>query len=354
MIKIVEKKTRKRNPMRAVCCLSCKNKISLNRLKLHLKTCNGKIKNQPRKIDYSHMIYSKIGSDLVCNCGKICDTLGNLKLHYWRKHSEDGKKFIPTPTGTKIAWNKGLTKENNKSLKLSSETYQQRKAQGLYKPRVYSLEARLNLSNKTKEWIKNNPGRLGGANGGGKGCKGVYRGIRCDSSWELAYVLYNIDRGISFVRNKEKFLYYHQNSPHYYTPDFIENGIYIEVKGYDRNSHLLQDKISQFPHELKLLRYPEMEPLLNYVINKFGKNFTDLYDNKIKKEYIDRSNRARKFQKFNEYEKAMQTISIDFSKKRWIPELAAILGCSRNIARRFIKERFPEIFKIAYKHHLNK
>ena len=39
------------------------------------------------------------------------------------------------------------------------------------------------------------------------GIKGWYKGFWCDSSWELAYVIYNLDHGIEFRRNTEKFEY---------------------------------------------------------------------------------------------------------------------------------------------------
>lgn len=38
--------------------------------------------------------------------------------------------------------------------------------------------------------------------GSGVGKSGWYNGIYCDSSWELAYVIYHIDNNLPIIRNK--------------------------------------------------------------------------------------------------------------------------------------------------------
>ena len=53
---------------------------------------------------------------------------------------------------------------------------------------------------------------------------GTYKGIHCDSSWELAYVMYNLDHDIEFERCIDHFTYYDKNGKsHEYFPDFILN-----------------------------------------------------------------------------------------------------------------------------------
>lgn len=42
---------------------------------------------------------------------------------------------------------------------------------------------------------------------GGKGIRGWYKGYWCDSSWELAYVIYNLEHNIHFIRNTKGFNY---------------------------------------------------------------------------------------------------------------------------------------------------
>lgn len=60
--------------------------------------------------------------------------------------------------------------------------------------------------------------------GSGHGKHGVYKGYQCDSSWELAYVIYNLEHDIKFERNRDRFLYNLNGKSHYYTPDFICDG----------------------------------------------------------------------------------------------------------------------------------
>lgn len=43
--------------------------------------------------------------------------------------------------------------------------------------------------------------------GSGRGKKGIYKGYYCDSSWELAYVIYNLEHDIKFERNTQTFEY---------------------------------------------------------------------------------------------------------------------------------------------------
>lgn len=63
---------------------------------------------------------------------------------------------------------------------------------------------------------------------------GTYKGIHCDSSWELVYVMYNIDHNIAFSRNYDYFYYTDKNNKdHIYFPDFIQDNCYIELKNYE-------------------------------------------------------------------------------------------------------------------------
>jgi hypothetical protein len=50
--------------------------------------------------------------------------------------------------------------------------------------------------------------RFGGyRQGSGRGKKGWYRGYWCDSTYELVYVIFNLDHGIAFSRKTERFAY---------------------------------------------------------------------------------------------------------------------------------------------------
>lgn len=120
---------------------------------------------------------------------------------------------------------------------------------------------------------------LGGyRKGSGRGKNGWYKGYYCDSSWELAFVIYNIEHDIKFERNKNKFEYEYEGKKLKYLPDFIIDGKYIEIKGY--NNKQWEAKFNQFPKNetLEVLMENEMKPYLDYVIEKYGKDFIKLYE----------------------------------------------------------------------------
>lgn len=119
-----------------------------------------------------------------------------------------------------------------------------------------------------------------GTNLCGKGKRGYYKGYYCQSSWELAYVIYQLEHNVNFKRNTKGFSYKLDGIQRSYFPDFylIDEDTYVEIKGYYDNK--TQEKERQFPQDKKLqiLKKAEMQPILEYVINKYGKNYIYLYD----------------------------------------------------------------------------
>jgi len=119
--------------------------------------------------------------------------------------------------------------------------------------------------------------KLGGyRRGSGRGKQGRYKGIWCDSSWELAWVIYNLDHNIIFEKNWEKFEYEYQGKIHHYIPDFKIGEEFIEVKGYMTDQSL--EKIKQFPYKIRILGKNELKPIIDYVEKIYGKKYIELYD----------------------------------------------------------------------------
>ena len=117
--------------------------------------------------------------------------------------------------------------------------------------------------------------------GSGRGMKGWYLGYWCDSSWELAWVIYHLENGFTFERNDKGFEYFYKNKIKKYYPDFIMDGKYYEIKGrkgFNSLDNQNKQKIIQFKEEILVFYEKEMEPILEYCINKYGKDFTKLYD----------------------------------------------------------------------------
>lgn len=106
--------------------------------------------------------------------------------------------------------------------------------------------------------------------------RGYYNGFYCDSSWELAYVIYNIEHNIEFEQCNDFFLYEYENEIHKYYPDFKEGDTYVEIKIF--NSDKFIAKLKQFPYKIKVLYKDDMKPYLDYVIGKYGKDFTKMYE----------------------------------------------------------------------------
>lgn len=112
--------------------------------------------------------------------------------------------------------------------------------------------------------------------GSSRGKSGWYKGYWCDSSYELAYLIFCLDNKIKIERNKKGFEYVFNDEKHLFYPDFIVNDEYIEIKNFE--SELTNTKVKYFPHKIEVIYKYEIKPYLNYVKDKYGKNFINLYE----------------------------------------------------------------------------
>jgi len=193
---------------------------------------------------------------------EMCCKLNPNKITHKRSVNAGAKKGC-TP------WNKGKTKETNSVLLKQSITLSKRYATGELQPHFtpHSQETKNKLSKVAKER------KLGGyVRGSGRGKKGWYKGYFCDSSWELAYVMYCLDHNISIKRNTEKRQYVYKNKTKNYIPDFLVEDKLVEIKGYKTEEW--KAKLSSNP-DVEVLYEKEMKPILSYVIKKYGKDFID-------------------------------------------------------------------------------
>ena len=184
-----------------------------------------------------------------------------IGTHIWRNHTDEGKLLntnIGYINGTRNVWNKNkpLSEEHKRKLRGKRNF-------------TKSAETRKKISGAVK-------GKTGGIRkGGGKGKKGWFNDYWCDSSWELAFIIYNLDLGNKIERNKESFNYLYKGIQYKYYPDFIVNGEYVEIKEYENEKS--KEKKKQFPYKINTYYSKEMEPILEYVKNKYGNNFVKLY-----------------------------------------------------------------------------
>lgn len=130
---------------------------------------------------------------------------------------------------------------------------------------------------RSKNLSKSLRGKSGGLrpNAYKKYKSGLYHGIHCDSSWELAFVIYCEDHNISIERNHKYLTYVFGDREYKYYPDFIIDGKLYEIKGYENNK--AKAKHEQHPEVIYLDKY-KMKKYLDYVISKYGKDYIKLYD----------------------------------------------------------------------------
>ena len=221
----------------------------------------------------------------ICSfCGKVCKNANSLRNHERLCKANPNRQLTSFEKHGAIlgfnnkgrsAWNKGLTAADNKSLAKASETLKARYASGelVAKNPMNDPEARKKHKQAMKKANANYTRRTPG-----KFKYGWFNGIWCDSSWELAYLLYCIDHNISIERNKKGFSYIWQDSVHSYFPDFYlpATNQYVEIKGYKSNKD--EEKIIQFKETLIVIGAAEIQPILDYVQQKYGKDFTRLYE----------------------------------------------------------------------------
>ena len=203
-------------------------------------------------------------------CNKIYSKMG-ISTHIWRTHKE-GKNHNPNNGFKKgrNAWNKGLTKKSdNRILKQANKISEEYKSG----KRISSWTGRKH----TVETIKLMKEKCGGIRkGSGRGKSGWYKGYWCDSSWELAWVIFNLENNVKFERNKKSFKYIYENEEYNFYPDFIIEDTYYEIKGYMDNKN--KAKLKYFKEKIKIVDKESIKPFLEYTIKKYGKDFIKLYE----------------------------------------------------------------------------
>ncbi|MBR2247609.1 MAG: hypothetical protein IJ880_11435 [Bacilli bacterium] len=222
---------------------------------------NWKINDNLYKCPYCGILKTKMGicSHIIC----VHTTNGINRINNSLKKCH-GKTHKP--------WNKGLTKENNESIKRASE-----KMIGNI-PWNKGIKLSKEQCNKISNYMKDVAKKRIHTWKIGRGKNGKYKGFWCDSSWELAYVIYCLDHNVNIIRNTIGFSYIWENSEHTYYPDFYnkDTNEYIEIKGYENDKD--KEKIKQFKGIIKVYYYKDMKPILKYVKEKYGEDFIKLYD----------------------------------------------------------------------------
>lgn len=104
---------------------------------------------------------------------------------------------------------------------------------------------------------------------------GWYKNIPYDSSFELAFIIYNIeclDKEVSRYKGWRTYIY--NNEKHRYYPDFIINDKVYEVKG--QLTDIDKAKLEQ-NKDIILVSKSFINDCRKYCINKYGKKFWELF-----------------------------------------------------------------------------
>ena len=110
----------------------------------------------------------------------------------------------------------------------------------------------------------------------GGGHKGIYKGYRSDSTYELAFIIWHLDNSIAIERSKNVYDYTYKGKISKYNPDFIIDGIEYEIKGYMCNR--ARAKLDQNPH-IRVIDRNGIQKYIKYVQSKYRvKNLQELYE----------------------------------------------------------------------------
>lgn len=127
------------------------------------------------------------------------------------------------------------------------------------------------LSNRIKKLFE--LGKLSGGyrRGSSRGRSGFYKGIWCDSTYELVYLIYCLDNKVEIKRCQDVFTYEIDGKIKKYHPDFIVNGNIVEIKNYWRKEVDFKcDAVRRTGKEITVLYTRDLEPYMSYVDKKYG------------------------------------------------------------------------------------
>lgn len=216
----------------------------------------------------------------VCNCQYCSKELKPLGKSVHERYCENNPNRLTKGHGGPkkgcTTWNKGKKMSQDFKDKISKSL--KGKSSGV----ASTKEAEDNRRRKISESMKKNPAAGGLRKGSGRGHKGYYKEIWCDSTWELAWIIYNIDHNIEFIRNTQGFMYEFNNKVHRYYPDFVSNGVYYEIKGrrsYQDLDEKTKVKINSFKGTLVVLYQKDMIDIIEYVKINYSTDLKSLFNN---------------------------------------------------------------------------
>jgi|TARA_Y100000034_G_scaffold2446_1_gene2984 hypothetical protein len=203
-------------------------------------------------------------------------------LGRWTPESQEKQRQRMLGDG---CWNRGLTKETDPRVAKQAEA-----VKGIVpwnKGKTKETDPRVA---KQAEAVKKSNWAQDGGNGGhkrgsGRSIKSKYKGIHTQSSYERVFVEYNLDLGVDVKRATEKFSYIHEGKELQYHPDFIVDGKYVEIKGYE--DARWKSKVKYFPYDLMVLKQEDLQKEIQYAMDKYKCNSWNQFLRHLKNERMD-------------------------------------------------------------------
>lgn len=258
-----------------IACEICGQLISRSNMSKHLAKHDRDAVN-PKPL----LKYALIHDGLTCQfCGRDCKNRNSLCNH------ERLCKQNPNAMGVTgwaavsytlghPAWNRGLTKETDERVakNVAAQKESIRLHGSVWLGRHHSLESRRKIALT-----------VAGNTRGNRSKKGYYKGMYCGSSYELAYVIYNLDHDIPFAKCDRYYEYEYGGAKHLYFPDFeLPDGTIIEIKGY--HTELVDIKAAAVTDRpIKILYKKDLLQHLEYVFATYNvteQTLYTLFDNK--------------------------------------------------------------------------
>lgn len=181
----------------------------------------------------------------------------------------------------KPSWNHGLTKDTDERIANAAAKFKERYRAGIIKKSLgkgSSPEIEAARKEKISKYAKS-VGFGGRVEGSGRGKKGWYKGFFCDSTYELVYVIYNLDHDVKFERCKLTYDYMFEGNQYKYYPDFIlEDGTIVEIKGY--HTKQVDAKLKAVTDRPVIILYEkDLKYAFDWVKNHYTyKSLKDLYE----------------------------------------------------------------------------
>lgn len=192
-----------------------------------------------------------------------------------RIHSKETKTKISKAFKTNKKWQSNVKKLAilNKKKK---EQYKCKICDNYFLALPSDNHNRCNNKKCKEEWLKiYKKGACGGyRKNSGRSKTGFYKGIHCGSTYELVWVIYNLDNNIKFEKCKQKFKY---NKKNYYYPDFILDNVIIEIKGYYTDLvDIKKQTVIDAGYDIKILYKEDLLKQFEWVKKNY--TYSELYE----------------------------------------------------------------------------